>query len=86
MILKLIKLFEQTKAMLIFQIKNFSDMYLAKYEYTKARYNIIDLPCKKCNSSNMYLRTKFKKIKYRKSRLRGYLSKEISLPYKIHSD
>ena len=86
MILKLIKFFDNTKVMLISQIKNFPDMYLAKHEYAKAKYLITDLPCKKCNSSNLHARTKYKIIKYRKNRLRSYLSKEISLPHIIHSD
>ena len=52
MILKLIKFFEDIKAILILQIKNFPDMYLAKYDFLEAKYLITEEFCKKCNSSN----------------------------------
>ena len=84
MILKLIKFFEDIKAIIILQIKNFPDMYLAKYDFLEAKYLINDESCKKCNSSIKNIRTKYIKIKKnRRGKLRRYLGKEISpLPQK----
>ena len=82
MILKLIKFFEDIKAILILQIKNFPDMYLAKYDFVEAKYLITDESCKKCNSLNKNVRTKYIKIKKnRRGKLRRYLGKEISPHY-----
>tara|TARA_B100000161_G_C33274691_1_gene291481 strand:- start:35 stop:313 length:279 start_codon:yes stop_codon:yes gene_type:complete len=81
MILKLIKFFEDIKSILILQIKNFPDMYLAKYDFLEAKYLITDESCKKCNSSNKNV---IKYVKIRKNnrvKLRRYLGKEISPHY-----
>ena len=81
MILKLIKFFEEIKAIIILQIKNFPDMYLAKYDF-QAKYLITDEPCKKCNSQNKNVRIKFIKIrKNNRGKLISYLGKEISPHY-----
>ena len=82
MILKLIKFFEDIKSILILQIKNFPDMYLAKYDFLEAKYLITDESCKKCNSSNKNVRIKYVKIrKNNRVKLRRYLGKEISPHY-----
>ena len=82
MILKLIKFFEDIKAILILQIKNFPDMYLAKYDFLEAKYLITDESCKKCNSSIKNVRIKYVKIrKNNRGKLRRYLWKEISPHY-----
>ena len=82
MILKLIKFFEDIKTILILQIKNFPDMYLAKYDFLEAKYLITDEPCKKCNSQNKNVRIKYIKIrKNNRGKLRSYLGKEISPHY-----
>ncbi len=77
MILKLIKFFEDMKVILILQIKNFPDMYLAKYDYAKAKYLFTDEPYKKCSCSNNYARSKYLEI----SKLRKYYPEEISQHY-----
>ena len=81
MILKLIKFFEDIKTILILQIKNFPDMYLAKYDFVEAKYLITDESCKQCNSLNKNVKTKYIKIKNRRGKLRRYLGKEIRPHY-----
>ena len=82
MILKLIKFFEDIKAIIILQIKNFPDMYLAKYDFLEAKYLITDESCKKCNSSNKNARINYVKIrKINRGKLRKYLGKDISPHY-----
>ena len=87
MILKLIKFFEDIKAIIILQIKNFPDMYLAKYDFVEAKYLITDESCKKYNSSNKNLRIKYIKIrKNNRSKLRSYLGNEIRPHNKASSE
>ena len=82
MILKLIKFFEDIKAIIILQIKNFPDMYLAKYDFLEAKYLIPDESCKKCDSQNKNVRIKYIKIrKNNRGKLRRFLGKEISPHY-----
>ncbi len=77
MILKLIKFFEDMKVILILQIKNFPDMYLAKYDYAKAKYLFTDESYKKCSCSNNYAKSKY----LEKINLNNYYPEEIRPHY-----